>query len=329
MDSLLNVAIMGAGKIGKLHADVCGRFNNLKITSILDLDEKIGKELADIYDAKFYSDIDRLLRKENIDIIAVCTPTFTHKNAVLKIADSGINIFCEKPLALSTEEADQMVEAVKRNKIKAIVAHVLRFWPEYCKTKEIIDKGDLGSVMHIQCERLCGIKNCDKGTWKTQEGKSCGAGLDMQIHDMDYLIWVFGEPVFIKSSGVYKKELGGWSHINTILKFKNNISGFINAGWDLAEGFPFTMVLRVVCEKGVIEWIYRSEKGYKGRDKKFPLIVYKSDGTKHEINVEKTDPYYLEWEYFINCIYNNEQVKNSTFEDARLSLTYTLETIKH
>ena len=62
--------------------------------------------------------------------------------------------------------------------------------------------------MHIQCERLCGIKNCDKSTWKTQEDKSCGVGLDMQIHDMDFLIWVFGEPVFIDSCGVYKKSWG-------------------------------------------------------------------------------------------------------------------------
>lgn len=329
MGSLLNVAIMGAGKIGRLHADVCSRFNNLNISAILDLDEKIGKELADIYSTKFYDDIEELLKKENLDIVAVCTPTFTHKNAVEKIADSGINIFCEKPLALSLEEADLMVEAVKRNKVKAIVAHVLRFWPEYYKTKEIIDKNELGNVMHVQCERLCGIKNCDKGTWKTQENKSCGAGLDMQIHDMDYLIWVFGEPMFFESTSVYNKELGGCSHVNTILKFRNNISGFINAGWDMVESFPFTMVLRVTCENGVIEWIYSSNQGYKGRDKKFPLVVYKSDGTSYEVNVEETDPYYLEWEYFVNCIINDQQVKNSTFEDARISLSYTLKTIKH
>lgn len=329
MGNLLNVAIIGAGEIGKLHTDVCSRFNNLNISAVVDLDEKTGKELADNYKARFYNDIDKLLKNEKLDIAAICTPTFSHKNAVEKIASSGINIFCEKPLALSLEEADIMVETVRRNKVKAIVAHVLRFWPEYCKTKEIIEKNELGSVMHIQCERLCGIKNCDKSTWKTQEDKSCGAGLDMQIHDMDFLIWVFGEPVFIDSCGVYKKELGGWSHINTILKFKNDVNGFINAGWDMAEGFPFTMVLRVVCEKGVIEWIYRSEKGYKGREKKFPLIIYKSDGSNYEVNVEKADPYYREWEYFINCITNNQQVKNSTFEDARLSLFYTLKTLKY
>lgn len=328
MNRIINIAILGAGRIGRLHAEVCNKIKNVDIVAIVDLDEEKGKDLASLCEAKFYKNLDELLINENLDVVAVCTPTFTHLEAVKKIAKAGVNIFCEKPLALSLEEADLMINFIKKNKVKAIVAHVLRFWPEYCKAKEMIDNKVFGKISHIQCERLCAIQNCDKGSWKTNEEESGGAALDLQIHDLDYLIWIFGEPTFLASSGVYNKNLGGWSHINTLLKFENNVSGFINAGWDLVEGFPFTMILRVICEYGVIEWIYRSIKGYKGRDKKFPLTIYKSDGSNYVEKVGTADPYFREWEYFIDCIINNKQVQNSTFENARLSLSYTLKTMQ-
>lgn len=328
MNIVTNVAIIGAGKIGRLHAEVCSRIKNVFITAVVDLDEEKGKELADTYGAKFYKNLDELLKNENLNIVAICTPTFTHFKIVEKIADSGINIFCEKPLALTIEEADNIIKIVEKSRVKAMAGHVLRFWPEYCRVKEIIDKNELGKVFHVQCERLCAMHNDCKNNWKINEEKSGGAALDIQIHDLDFLIWLFGEPTLIKSLGIYNKSLGGCSHINTILKFKNNINGFINAGWDLAKGFPFTAILRVICENGVIEWIYRSTYGYNDKSKNFPLVVYKSDGLHYIEELNTIDPYYNEWEYFVDCVVNNKKIENSTFKDAKLSLYYALQTLE-
>ena len=178
-----------------------------------------------------------------------------------------------EPLALSMEEADRMVEAVRRNKVKAMVGHVLRFFPEYSREGDIIKNGTLGKPLYAQCERLCGIDSEEKNSWKVDKDLSEGTALDMQIHDIDYLIWLFGLPESIESAGVYDGRLGGWAFVNTSIRFENDIKGFVNAEWNVAESYPFKMVLRIIFEEGILEWIYKSAEGYAGsRKQKFPLL---------------------------------------------------------
>lgn len=324
---VVKVAIIGAGNIGRIHAEVCSKISNVHIAGIVDREEETAKNLACTYKTKYFTNLDMLLKKENIDIAAICTPTYLHPEMVEKIAKAKVNIFCEKPLALTIEEADKMIKIVRENQVKAIVGYVVRFWPEYIKARDIIISGELGKPLSFQCERLASIHYRRADDWKLKEEMSGGAALDMQTHDLDFLICLFGIPAFIKSVGVYDKKLAGWAQINTILKFKNEINGFVNAGWYSVEGFPFTIVLRILCEKGIVEWIYRSSKGYEGRTEKFPLTVYKSDGLCCIEKVRRSDPYYLEWKYFIDCIINNKQVDISNFEEARTSLSVTLKTI--
>ncbi|MBC7334108.1 MAG: Gfo/Idh/MocA family oxidoreductase [Actinobacteria bacterium] len=325
---LLKTAIIGMGNIGKLHAEVCSKFNELEIVGIVDTNKEIGIKAAEIYKTKFYTDLDDLIRNDKIDIAVVCTPTYLHPQIVKRLAYKKINIYCEKPIALTLKEADSMIQAVRKNKVKAIVGHVLRFWPEYCKAKEIVDNNILGKPISAYCKRVCHIRGEAHKNWKIDENLSDGAALDVQIHDIDYLIWLFGNPVIIKSIGSYNKNLGGWFHVDTILKFKNNITGLVTAEWNPIKNFPFLMELRILFEAGALEWKYASNRGYEGREEKFDFKVNYSDGTADIYKVENIDPYYNEWKYFIDCIIKNKPIINSSMESARNSLSITLQTIK-
>jgi predicted dehydrogenase len=325
---MIKIAIVGAGYIGSLHANICKKMRNVSVVAIVDKIVEKAKDLASSINAKFYTDIDALLNNEDTDAVVICTPTFLHTEMVKKAANAKKNIFCEKPFALSMKEADEMVEVVKRNKVKAMVGHVLRFWPEYVKAKEIIESGDLGKPLHAFCERLCVVPDWTESGWNVQESLSGGAALDLQIHDLDYLIYLFGEPSIVESQGVYNPKLGGWAHMSTNIRFKGGQCGFVDAGWAVKGKFPFTNVLRVLCSDGVIEWIFRAGSNIEERAQQAPITIYRSNGTIHTEKVKQIDPYYLEWEYFISCLENDKDVNNATFEDARRSLKLALATIE-
>jgi predicted dehydrogenase len=200
---MVNVAIIGAGFMGETHASSYKKINDSNIVAIVDRVEEKGKKLAKKFDTKFYTDIEDLIKNEDVDAIDICVPTFVHKDIVIKAANAGKHILCEKPLTLSLEDADEMIEAVEKNNVKAMVGHVLRFWPEYIKIKEIVDSGKLGEPLFGFCERLAVPPDWYENNWGLNEKNSGGVPLDLHIHDLDYLIWVFGEPDIVEAQGVY------------------------------------------------------------------------------------------------------------------------------
>jgi len=321
---MVNVAIIGAGFMGETHASSYKKINNSNIVAIVDRVEEKGKKLAEKFNTKFYTDIEDLIRNENVDAVDICVPTFVHKDIAIKAANAGKHILCEKPLTLSLKDADEMIGAVKRNNVKAMVGHVLRFWPEYIKIKKIVDSGKLGVPLFGFCERLLVSPDWYEDNWGLNEKNSGGVPLDLHIHDLDYLIWVFGEPSIVEAQGVYNPKLGGIIHIATNIEFKNGKSGFAEGGWGFTGDFPFTMVTRILCESGSVEWIFRAGKNIEERAQSADVTVYEKDKLSYIVKVDQTDAYFLECKYFIDCIMNDKPIKKATFNDGCASLKLAL-----
>jgi len=325
---MVKVAIVGAGLIGNMHLNVYKKIDNAEVVAIADSVEEKGKEAAKQAGSKYYHDIEDVLKNEDVDVIDVCTPTFLHADMVKKAANAGKHVFCEKPLALTLKEADEMIAAVKKNNVKSMVGHVLRFWPEYVEAKRIVESGELGKAYHAFCERLCVTPAWSWKGWMIDEKFSNGAPVDMHIHDLDYLIWLFGEPKLVKSQGVYSKELNSYMHIGTNVEFKSGQCGLAEAGYGFKGEFPFTMVLRILCEEGCIDWTYKMGKTIEERGQEFELTVYKSDGAVITPEFEKNDPYYLECKYFIECIDSDKEIAMATFEQGHAALRLALATLE-
>jgi len=328
---MVKVAVIGAGFIGETHLNNLNEIENANIVAIVDKVEKKGKKIAEKFNTKYYTNLDDLLNNEDLDCVYVCVPTFLHSEVVRRVANAGKHIFCEKPLALSLKEIDKMIEAVKVNKVKSMVGHVLRFWPEYVKAKELIDSGKLGRPLHGYCERLAVTPDWHEGNWGLNEKYSGGAAVDLHIHDLDYLIWLFGRPYIVKAQGVYNPrnlEHGGLVHIATNIEFASGASALAEGGWAFRGSFPFTMILRILCEKGTVEWVFRAGKNIEERDQKAALTIYKNDGSINTPEVDKTDAYFLECKYFIDCINNNKPIKKATFYDGRAALELALASLE-
>jgi predicted dehydrogenase len=323
------VAIVGAGYIGKLHADIlCNKIENTCVTAVTDNVEKKGRDLADKTGAVYYKDFDTMVLKADADVIAICTPTFLHTEMVIKAAGAKKDIFCEKPLALSVADAEKMITAVRDNKVNVMAGHVLRFWPVYVRVKEIIDSKEFGKAHHIYCERLVAFPDWAESGWNKKETLGGGGGLDVQIHDIDYIISILGKPALVNAQGTYNSAFGGWANMVTNMGFSDGITGCVQAGWGLPPGFPFTNVLRVVCENGTIEWTFRAGKLLEKRDLNSPMVIYKADGTILEETPDDTDAFLIQWKYFIDCLETERKIENATFEDGRNALEVVLAAMK-
>lgn len=325
---MIKVGMVGTGFIAEVHANSYKHIKNARLTAVTDTIKDKGSRFAIDHRASFYNNLDELLENKDVDIIDICAPTCMHAEIAIKSANAGKNIFCEKPMALCLEDADKMIKAVEQNNVKAMVGHVLRFWPEYIKAKEIIESGQLGKPLHISCLRLASLPDWFEVGMDFNEKNNGGVSIDLHIHDLDYLIWLFGKPVSVNSQGAFDNNSDGLWHIVSNIEFGNGNYATAEAAWVHRGSFPFTTVLRILCEEGSVEWIFRSGKNIEKRSDKAELIVYKSDGSIERPEIRSDDPYLVELRYFIDCMENDREIKITSLEEARDSLELALAATK-
>ncbi len=325
---MVNVAILGAGFMGKVHAECYSNLSKAKLVAVADIDQKKADELAKKYNACSISQPNKVIEDENIHLIDICLPTFLHKEYAIKAAQAGKHILCEKPIALRLEDADEMIKEAKKAGVKFMVAQVIRFWPEYVKLKQIYQEGTLGKLLSLSLTRLGLLPTWSWNKWMLDPEKSGGAILDLHIHDTDYLLYLLGKPISLFSQGIKTKI--GYGHIFTTFTFPEGIVAFVEGGWDIvADEFPFTMTYRAIFEKGVIEFNNRKEmtlsvysKGKKVehpslQDKLFPLKNFGG-------NISDIVAYFLEIKYFVECIENDTSPILADATSARDSLEVLL-----
>ncbi|MBN1299207.1 MAG: Gfo/Idh/MocA family oxidoreductase [Actinobacteria bacterium] len=319
---MLKIAIVGAGFIGKIHAASFKDIPDAKVNAIVDTSRDSGEKLASQANAEYVPDLDTLLEKKDIDGIIIATPQFLHYDMLKKIAERKKPVLCEKPLALTMNEADEMVKIVKDKKIIAMTGHVIRFYPEYQKAKNIAESGTLGEILCCYSERFASPP--DWASWRFDEKYSGGAALDLHIHDLDFLSWLFGKPVSITSVAVNNPDYGGIAHITSMVRFNDDKSGVANGGWNYPDSFPFTAGFKILCRNGAMQWGFIAGKNIEGNYTKPDFLMYKP-GERVVINdIDKTDSFVLEDRYFVSCIKNNRQAEVATFEDGRNTLGLAL-----
>jgi predicted dehydrogenase len=321
---VIRIALVGTGFIAKVHAASIRSLPNARLTAVVSSSAEKGLNFAREFGAKLYPSLGSVLAGGDVDAVDICTPTYLHADMVVAAAAAGKHILCEKPIALSLTDADRMIKAVEKNGVKAMSGHALRFWPEYVKTKEILDSGELGKPLSASCERLAATPDWHKGGWGFDVKKGGGASVDLHIHDLDYLIWIFGNPRSVHSLGVHDEKLGGTYHISSCVEFDGGKYATAVGGWGFTASFPFTAAFRILCEKGSVEWMFRAGKNIEERSQKAMVAVYRQDGTTRELSVSGEDAYYLECKYFVDGLEKGQDIAIATLTDARKALALAL-----
>ena len=314
------IGIIGAGGIGRYHAE---RWQQLpvEIAGFYDVRRESAEAAAQRFGGKAYDSVEALVA--NVDLADVCTITTAHKEGVLAAAAAGTAVICEKPLARTVADCEEMVAACEAAGVPLFVAQVVRFFPQFEKAKEIVDSGQLGDPGVIRTVRAGSMPAWGQRSWFHDFEESGGVIMDVGIHDIDFVRWCFGEVTRVFSRGLSFAGENGRDHALTTLRFANGAIGHIESSWAHPPG-QFRTRFEIAGTEGLMEW--DSQK-----DAPFRLAQLHEDGTVDRNTASpwatENDPYYAELAHFLDCLENGTSCR-VTPHDGLMAVKVSLAAIE-
>ena len=206
MVSVLSVGIIGCGGIATAHAEAWSRFPEAKVAAVSDVVEERARALASKcqslkgFQPDVYVDYVKLLECRDIDVISVCLPHYLHAPVTVEAAKAGKHVLCEKPMAVSLRQADDMISTCRRNGVKLGIVFQSRFSPDTKKVKRAMDAQELGRpvladawVKWFRSDKDYFHRDAVAESWRGKWDTEGGAVLINQaIHTIDLLQWFMG-----------------------------------------------------------------------------------------------------------------------------------------
>ena len=187
----VNISVIGAGRAGKLHArNYAYAVLDAELRAVADADADAAREAAaEARIERYYTDYRELLKDDELDAVVIVTPTVLHREVAVAAAEAGKHIFCEKPMAMTTEECDDMNRAAARAGVHLQIGFMRRFDRNFVGAKEAIDRGEIGDVVMVRS--LTHGPSTPK-PWMYDIRKSNGPLAEINSHDIDTLRWLTG-----------------------------------------------------------------------------------------------------------------------------------------
>lgn len=311
----MNVGILGSGFMGGTHARALAKLPGVNVVAVSSRSLDKAKKLADQVGATPTTDDMTIINDPNIDAVSNTLPTHLHRESTIAALRAGKHVLLEKPFALNVAECDAMMRAEKRSRKILMVAHVLRFWPEYVALEEFVRSGALGKPISAVASRLS--QRPAWADWFANPDLSGGAVLDLMVHDLDALNWIFGKPQTVYARG-HETKKGSWDHMLTVVDY-GKAQGLIEGSEFMPPGYPFTMTLQVLCERGRVEFAFRAGGVSVEMGGGASLTAYEHERA-YALPVQAGDAYENQIAYFVGCVQTNSQPKLGTPAQGRLAV---------
>lgn len=288
---MLKVGLIGAGMMGRAHAQAYRRVAGAKLVGVADSSRDSAEALAGMAGIRAYSTMEELIDAEQPDMVDLCLPTDLHKPFAVKAAALGKHVFCEKPIATTLADARTMNEACKAAGVQLMIGHALRFSPDYAMARNMIEEGRIGRVGTVRLIRESAMP--EWAGWFADPGRSGGVLLDLAVHDIDWLRWTFGEAARVYGKEV-EAEAGRGGHAFVSLRMRSGVIAHITGSWALPEGFRSFM--EAAGTAGVIALDSDETAAIR-------TAVRRDGGVETAVAAPlRQDPYAAELQHFVDCI---------------------------
>ena len=299
------VGIIGFGKMGRKHFESFKRVPGVGVYGVFDTDPNKARESG----IRTFTDHNQLIKE--CDIICVATPTDTHKQYILDSIAGKKPVFVEKPLCRTVEEADEIMKAVKKNKTKVMVGHVVRYFNQYAALKKSIDDGCVGKPAIARITRCSKFPKASNNWFNSRE-KSGGVILDLMIHDIDFLIWCFGDVERVYAKDISWGKIPNMDYALAVIRFKKGVIAHIEASWAHAGGFRARV--EVAGNRGLVNYDSRHPASLK---------VEHSNGEVMRENPVDENANQMEIREFVEYVLKNK-IPRITLHDAYEALKVSL-----
>jgi predicted dehydrogenase len=232
----VKVAILGAGFIADIHMECYHRFvPNAEVTGVYTRDLSKAKAFAEKHHIpRCFSSIDELVNESDCDVVDICLPNFLHAEATLKAAAAGKHIIIEKPLSVTLEEADAMIDSCKKANVKLMYAEELCFAPKYERVRHLMNEGAFGEVYMLkQSEKHSGPHS----DWFYDVNLSGGGVLmDMGCHAIAWFRWMLNNAKALSvyatmGTVLHKGRTKGEDNSVVIIEFENGVTAVAEDSW--------------------------------------------------------------------------------------------------
>ncbi len=253
----LKFALVGCGRIAKRHSDLLGnnQITNSSLVAVCDTSEEKAKKIASKFKITFYSDMHKMMQKEDIDVVVILTESGYHAKHVIEMSRYGKHIIVEKPMALRLSDADSMIRACDTAGIKLFVVKQNRFNLPVVKLKEALDEGRFGKLFLGTIRvRWCRTQEYyDQDSWRGTWAMDGGVLTNQASHHIDLLEWTVGEieSVFAKSKTAVS-NIEAEDTAVVIVKFRNGALGVIEATTAVRPK-DLEGSISILGEKGTVE----------------------------------------------------------------------------
>ncbi len=305
MERALNLGLIGAGRIGRAHAqNLAYRMPEANLVAVADVFVDAAQKLAaELGIPAAYPDHRQILDDPNIDAVLICSSTDTHAQVMMDAARAGKHIFCEKPIALDLAKIDEALDVVKQSGVKLQIGFNRRFDPNFRRVQELVAAGSVGDV------HLLRITSRDPAPPPIDYVKiSGGIFMDMMIHDFDMARFLVGsepEAVFAAGNVLVDPAIGEAGDIDTAIVtiyFANGAIGAIDNSRQAVYGYD--QRVEVFGSKGMVNC---------DNNKPDSAIVYNTQGTHGALPLfffmeRYMDSYLNEVKAFIDAILNDTPV---------------------
>lgn len=323
---MLKVGLVGLGFMGSSHVGIYERLMKenapVQLVAICDVNEEkrtgkltqgnidISDQSIDFNKFNFYTDMEKMIDEEDLDYVDLCIPTYIHAPYAIKAMEKGMHVFCEKPMAISTEACQEMIDASKKYQKFLMIGQTLRFFPSYQYIRDTIESGRYGELNEVALFRGGTTPLWSWENWMLNREKSGGCLLDQHIHDVDTLNWLLGSPKGVSTQGKIYFQGSGYDMVSTNYEYENMV---VNAqdNWTINnDDFGFQMRFRFSFKNGTI----MLEHGN--------LVDFPNNKPSFTPDINPEDGYYLEIKHFMESILNNIDPQEAC------PLTSTMETIR-
>ncbi|RZU39095.1 Gfo/Idh/MocA family protein [Edaphobacter modestus] len=291
----MKLALLGYGFMGGAHLAAIQRIDGVTVKSVSsrtrpsnpgptrgNLNLKSGPLPGDVV---WHPDWREILKDPEIDAVDVCLPTDLHKEVVLAALSAGKHVFCEKPMAIHSEDCDVILAAAEVSGHIFMVGQVLRFMYPYRYAADFIKEVGHDAVSRCVLRRRTGYP--DWGGWLGKEERSGGAILDLLSHDLDQALSLFGAPKWVRAV-----SQGPVDTMKATLQYEDGFVVQVEGGWFVPD-VPFSASFEI--EAGGRSLSFR-DGALRRRDE---------NGTDHLVEIPEQDPYFDEIFYFIDCCRRN------------------------
>ena len=265
-------AIVGCGMIARFHARALAEVPGARLVALVSRRAAGAKKMADELGlgCDVYEDLGQALARPDVDVVIVTTPSGAHMEPAVAAAAAGKHVVVEKPLEITLQRCDRIIEACDRNRVQLCTIFPSRFADANVALKRAVEAGKFGRVTlgETTCKWWRPQSYYDEGGWKgTRALDGGGALMNQAIHNVDLLLWMMGRPTHVTgfTATLAHERIEVEDTAVACLRFSSGALGVIQAGTSIHPGFPKTIAIHgdrgsvVIEQDDVLRWDFNPE----------------------------------------------------------------------